>query len=177
MIASTEEEKSGEDKDEVNIEHSDEVEPMRMSPDPGQPTSKQVEDHRKSHLPYRLWCKYCVMGRGMNDAHRKKGKGVKTEEKETAVPRMSLDYFYLSEKDEEERENPLIVMNDVILFGPENATPFCDMGLASAGSIASEASTWIMRTCSGAPALASTYAHWLTMGCTGELRGWYICPK
>ena len=74
-------------------------------------------------------------------------------------------------------ENPLIVMNDVILFGPENATPFCDMGLASAGSIASEASTWIMRTCSGAPALASTYAHWLTMGCTGELRGWYICPK
>ena len=28
----------------------------RILPDTGQPTQKQLEDHRVDHLPYRSWC-------------------------------------------------------------------------------------------------------------------------
>ena len=38
---------------------------MRKATIPKKPNSSEVEDHRKSHLPYRNWCPWCVMGRGL----------------------------------------------------------------------------------------------------------------
>ena len=37
--------------------------PRRILPDPGQPTQKQIDDHRIDHLPYRSWCPHCVAAR------------------------------------------------------------------------------------------------------------------
>ena len=63
MVAAAVDEEAG---GEISIENEvdTEVEPVKMAPDPGQPTQRQVEDHRRAHIPYRLWCKWCVMGRG-----------------------------------------------------------------------------------------------------------------
>ena len=52
--------------EEVNIEEEleAETEPHRIAPDRGQPSRKQMAEHRIIHSPYRIWCKFCVMGRG-----------------------------------------------------------------------------------------------------------------
>ena len=42
----------GEAEEEINIEdeeRSEEVEPARVAPDPGQPTAKQLADHNVTH--------------------------------------------------------------------------------------------------------------------------------
>ena len=43
----------------------------RVLRDPGKPTMQEWEEHRVDHLPYRLWCPYCVRGRGTGTQHRK----------------------------------------------------------------------------------------------------------
>ena len=74
---------------EVQIDGgSDEVEPIKHAIDPGQPTATQVEDHRKTHLPFRSWCKWCVLGRGRGLQHRKSGT--------SSVPVIGMDYFFLT---------------------------------------------------------------------------------
>ncbi len=32
--------------------------------DPHEPDEKTREEHQRTHLPYRNWCRHCVMGRG-----------------------------------------------------------------------------------------------------------------
>ena len=57
--------------EEVNIEEesSNETALPRIAPDPGQPSSKQMVEHRITHSSYRIWCKFCVMGRGRGTPH------------------------------------------------------------------------------------------------------------
>ena len=53
-------------KDDVD----EEVEPVRIAPDPGKPTERQIEEHRITHLPFRSWCRWCILGRGRGLQHR-----------------------------------------------------------------------------------------------------------
>ncbi len=79
------------DEAEGVIEIEDEQEDIqvpRTAADPGQPTLRQVEDHRRFHIPYRLWCKWCVMGRGRGAPHRRRG--------ESAIPIIGIDYFFIT---------------------------------------------------------------------------------
>ena len=46
---------------------------------PKMPTKLEVEEHNRTHLPYRVWCKHCVMSRARNSPHRRK---VETDELE-----------------------------------------------------------------------------------------------
>ena len=87
VAPATEEEAEGA---EVNIEDDidEEVEPVKMAPDPGQPSEKQVEDHRRAHIPYRLWCKWCVFGRGRGFPHRRRGG--------STIAIIGLDYFFIT---------------------------------------------------------------------------------
>ena len=63
--------------------------------------------HELIHCRYRSWCKYCVEGRSHKMGHRIR----KPEEKEAdAVPRVSMDYFYMSQRDEEAKEKPMLVV-------------------------------------------------------------------
>ena len=39
--------------------------------DPRRPTEQEVEDHNRTHLPYRNWCPHCVQARGKDLDHRK----------------------------------------------------------------------------------------------------------
>ena len=61
----------------------------RVLPDPGDPTTSQIEDHRaKGHIPYRSWCKECVAGRSTGEPHRRRTGG-------RSVCVFSFDYLYL----------------------------------------------------------------------------------
>ena len=65
------------------------------------------EEHEMTHTPYRACCPACVRARGKATPHTR-GK----EAQEEAVPKISMDYFFMTKKDEEAKENPLIVMMD-----------------------------------------------------------------
>ena len=38
---------------------------------PHQPIVKEHQEHMTTHRPYRSWCKFCLMGRGVNAPHRR----------------------------------------------------------------------------------------------------------
>ena len=63
--------------------------PRRVLPDPGQPTARQVDEHRIDHWPYRSWCKHCVEGRCTGEHHR----GVPEERKS---PKLCFDYLFFT---------------------------------------------------------------------------------
>ena len=55
----------GEEGEEITIEEDAETEvdtSVKVANDPGKPTERQVVEHRLTHIPYRAWCKWCVMG-------------------------------------------------------------------------------------------------------------------
>ena len=41
--------------------------PRRILPDPGQPTARQLEEHRIDNIPYRSWCPECVAARATGE--------------------------------------------------------------------------------------------------------------
>ena len=44
--------------------------PEKMA-DPKLPNKAEIEEHQKTHLPFRNWCKHCVKGRGVEEPHRR----------------------------------------------------------------------------------------------------------
>ena len=47
----------------------EECEKPKVMTDPGQPTEKEIEEHRLDHTPYRSWCPVCVEAQGREDPH------------------------------------------------------------------------------------------------------------
>ena len=48
--------------EEVQVDGGcEDVEPVKYAVDPGMLTAAQVEEHRKTHMPFRSWCKWCVL--------------------------------------------------------------------------------------------------------------------
>ena len=43
--------------------------------DPRKPSPEEVEEHNKTHLPYRCWCRHCLRGRGKELPHCTKKDG------------------------------------------------------------------------------------------------------
>ena len=78
---------------------------------PRGPTQLEREQHEALHLPYRDWRGHCVRGAGEKTPHRR--KGFETEdEKKNKVPRMALNYHFMSTRDAENGKNPVIAMKD-----------------------------------------------------------------
>ena len=44
--------------------------PLEVARDPGDPTTKEREDHNATHIPFRSWCPICVKAKGREEAHR-----------------------------------------------------------------------------------------------------------
>ena len=75
---------------ELNGETDDEdMEDGEMACDDG---SAQVRPHNR---PYRSWCKFCVMGRGVNAPHRRSD----AEDDVEGVPHVSMDFGFLRERE------------------------------------------------------------------------------
>ena len=66
---------------------------VRNIRDTGQPTVKEHQEHMTTHRPYRSWCKFCVMGRGVNAPHRSSDAQDDLE----GVPHLSMDYGFFGE--------------------------------------------------------------------------------
>ena len=78
---------NGEAQEEVETE----IVRPKVARNPMQPTERQRELHRMLHLPFRDWCAECVQGRGKDRYHLR-------IEDEDGVPRIGMDYMFLSEK-------------------------------------------------------------------------------
>ena len=95
-MAPTEDDVGNGDEITIQEEGETEVDPLRAARDPGQPTLKQVEEHRRAHLPYRLWCKWCVLGRGRGLQHRRSTG--------SSIPIVGVDYFFMTKGGLQRRE-------------------------------------------------------------------------
>jgi len=61
----------------------------KVLPDPGEPTTAEVEDHRAcGHVPYRSWCAECVESRGVGEPHR-------TRKDQRLVCVFAFDYLFI----------------------------------------------------------------------------------
>jgi len=82
-------------------DQEDRVEEARVAvgrKSPKMPTKAEMEEHARTHLPYRSWCRHCVRSRARNSPHRRKVE--EDSLKEGRVPRVHLDYFFMSKADE-----------------------------------------------------------------------------
>ena len=70
-------------------------------------SKREKEEHERTHAPYRSWCSVCVKARGLKMPHRRRNSDQNKEEK---IPRISMDYLYMSKQDEEAKENPMLVV-------------------------------------------------------------------
>ena len=72
---------------------------------PARVSQAEREEHERTHTPYRAWCPYCVRGWGYKAAHKKQSEAEKKEEEreKRGVPRICMDYFYMSAEDETEK--------------------------------------------------------------------------
>ena len=57
------------DTDPVPEQSGEEAQRPRGRTEPGVPTPEEYRRHMLTHLPYRRWCRYCVMARMRNEAH------------------------------------------------------------------------------------------------------------
>ena len=87
-----------EDREGVDAEVEEEAEVQRPAADPGQPTRAQREEHNLTHFPFRSWCRACVLGRA-KDSPSRTVKGVFAE---SILPRVRMDYCFLTEDVEKE---------------------------------------------------------------------------
>ena len=82
-----------EDPDSIDADVDLEAEDQRAATDPRQPTQAQREEHNLTHLPFRSWCRACLLGRARDAPSRK----VKSQFAEPILPRVRMDYCFLTE--------------------------------------------------------------------------------
>ena len=58
-----------EEEEEIVIEDEEDVEKIKVASDPKLPSQQEVDEHRCTHVPYRDWCRWCVLGRGRGLQH------------------------------------------------------------------------------------------------------------
>ena len=68
---------------------------------PQKPSRGEVEEHNKHHLPYRSWCRHCVRGRGVEEAHRRQAE-------EPRMPEIHLDFMFIGEGGEDRKWTVLV---------------------------------------------------------------------
>ena len=71
---------------------------------------KEREEDERKHLSCRSWCDICVKARGRRLAHRSRSQ--RGDKDIGTVPRISIDYFYMNEKDQRDGSNPLLIVMD-----------------------------------------------------------------
>ncbi len=107
LVAPNEEDVEANAEIVIDDGNEEELEPMKIAKDPGQPTQRQIEEHRKLHLPFRLWCKWCILGRGRGIQHRRSDG--------SRIPIVGIDYFFNTStglKKREELEQPMNAEGD-----------------------------------------------------------------
>ena len=76
------------DGDSMETGPEEEIEKIRTKKIPKMPTAQEVEEHEKTHLPYRRWCSTCVAARLRDDGHSARNVDDEVEE-------VHFDYCFL----------------------------------------------------------------------------------
>ena len=84
---------------------------------PRTPTQAEIDAHEATHMPHEEWCEFCIAGRARNKPHKSKSRtsegpgeasevpgapsGPDAEDVQPGgpVPRICMDYFYVSSGD------------------------------------------------------------------------------
>ena len=85
-------------------EPQEEAVPAKPIRAPDEPSDKEYQCHLIGHLPYRSWCRWCVMGKGRNLAHKKIDAA-----KERLLPMVIQDFGFLGQKNE--KTSPVLCMD------------------------------------------------------------------
>lgn len=75
---------------------------------PKEPTAAERLRHEATHIPYRAWCQQCVRGRGRCKPHFRRTD----PQPENAIPKITMDYFFLGSEDTAAEDNPMFVLAD-----------------------------------------------------------------
>ena len=86
------EENPEQEEDDIG-ETGGEAAETRSPPQVRTPIASEIEQHRRTHLPYRSWCPICVASRGKDFPHRL----VDRTEDGTGI--VGMDYFFLGDED------------------------------------------------------------------------------
>ena len=105
-----------EQPEEVDLEAgNEEIRPPRFMRKPGEPSQKERLAHDCTHIHFRSWCKYCMMGRGQHDHHfshkQKKGKKRKKVHGKVDIEKEDEDGAVASSEDEGDARFPLISLD------------------------------------------------------------------
>ena len=71
------------------------------------PSLEEVENHRRTHMPFQAWCPDCVMGRSLGPRHVQSAK----RDDEVRVPTIAADYCFLGDEQEKDKLT-ILVMRD-----------------------------------------------------------------
>ena len=69
-------------------DNEEEDEPANIASSPATPTAKEVQDDEIAQIPFRSWCKLCVIGQGHGPQNR--------AAQSAAVPILGPDDFYIT---------------------------------------------------------------------------------
>ena len=101
---------SGEKEDSEGEEEGQESKGLNA---PTRPSQEELDDHMRTHIPFRSWCPHCVKGQGQNQPH-KQGQG-----ESGLIPIVCMDYMFMNssgkepkEGEEEEKGMPTLVIKD-----------------------------------------------------------------
>lgn len=72
-------------------------------PEPIVPTRAEVEAHNVTHLPYRSWCKWCVMARRRNTAH-----SFRPNSSRRSMPHLVADHCHMRDYNDVKRATTLV---------------------------------------------------------------------
>ena len=67
----------------------EEVQDSKVAPSPSLPSKAEVEEHRITHLPFRSWCKECIMGKALGEQRSSKHPPSK-------IAIIGIDYFFMT---------------------------------------------------------------------------------
>ena len=92
-----------------DVDHEEEVErgarATKKMNDPKKPSREEVEEHAKTHLPFRSWCRHCVRGRGKEMAH------YRTDET-SGLREMHVDFFFMGREHEPGKTVPTVAVKE-----------------------------------------------------------------
>ena len=96
------------DEDEAQVMEDDDEfgqRKVKKLPDPKAPTKDEREEHEKTHLPYRSWCKHCIKGRGKQLPHFAGAQ-------EATMCELHMDFGFLGKEDEATKTIPTLVAKE-----------------------------------------------------------------
>ena len=87
---------------------TDEAQTPKIISDPGDPSPEVEKHYQSNHLPFRSWCRCCVLAKAKDSPHRKSDRS----KSEDAIPLVGLDFCHPGEEEDGEDKMDVLVVKD-----------------------------------------------------------------